>query len=179
VSEFFEAQIHVESRDWTFDAHQAAARATAAEELVALRRQYPQLAEPELVELAESWRPDDASGPYFVFAAAALGGEEEPVAVGATFLKALLHELREDTPAGLAGLLEQWSEQRRYAWESGQRPVAVRPPRVAALLPRDPRRWPSESWDALSLLELEASEFDGTLLSWDGGSGAWIAQSAA
>jgi hypothetical protein len=174
VSEFFEARIHVESQDWTFGAHQAASRAAAAEELVALRRQYRHLAEPELVELAGSWRRDDVSGPYFVFAAAALGGE---VAVSATFLKALFHELGDEAAAGLGGLLEQWSEQRRYARESGQQPVAGRPPRVAALLPRDPRRWAPESWQPLSALGLDAPEFDATTLSWDSESGAWLLRS--
>lgn len=175
MNEYFEAHVRTESGDWTFGAHQATARAAATEELVTLRRQYRHMDERELAELAASWRPDDASGPYFAFAAAALGGEDEPVAVSATFLQALFLELMGETPAGLAGLLQQWSAQRRYAWESGQQPVDVRPPRVAALVPPDPRQWSSKAWDALAGLDLEAPELDSTMLVWDGEAGDWIA----
>jgi hypothetical protein len=175
VNEYFEAHVRVESGDWSFGAHQAAARAAATEELITLRRQYRHMGEREVAELAESWRPDDASGPYFVFAAAPLGGQDEPVAVSATFLQALFLELLGETPTGLAALLEQWSDQRRYAWESGQQPVAVRQPRVSALVPRDTRQWSSKSWDTLAGLDLEAPELDSTLLVWDGDSGDWIA----
>jgi hypothetical protein len=177
VSEFFEARVRAESQDWTFDAHQATARATAAEDLITLRRQYPEQTETELAELARSWRSDSASGPYFVFAAATLVGEhgDDCVAVAATFVRALFHELGGEAPAALAELLDQWAEQRRYAWESGQRPIAGRPPRVAVLLPRDAGRWAPQSWDGLESLDLEAAAYDGTLLRWDIDSGLWLA----
>ncbi len=174
-SEYFEARVRTESGDWSFGAHQAAARSAATEELVTLRRQYRHMDERELARLAASWRPDDLSGPYFTFTAAALGGEDEPVTVSATFLQALFQELLAETATGLAGLLEQWSNQRRYAWESGQQPVEVRPPRVSALVPRDPRQWSPKAWDILAGLDLEAPELDSTLLVWDGESGDWIA----
>jgi len=177
VSEFFEARVRAESQDWTFGAHQATARAAAIEDLVTLRRQYQELSDAELSELAASWRSDSASGPYFVFAAAALGGGDgdDCVAVAATFVRALLRELRGEAPAALAGLLGRWTEQRGYAWGSGRRPMSARPPRVAVLLSRDAGRWTPESWDGLEHLGLEAPEFDGTLLRWDSDLGLWLA----
>jgi hypothetical protein len=177
VAEFFEARVRAESQDWTFGAHQAAARAAEAEELVALRRHYEELSEAELAGLAGSWRSDSASGPYFVFAAAELGDEygQDCAAVAAAFVKALRRELDGGAPAALGELLGQWDEQRRYAWGSGQRLIPARPPRVALRLPRDPRRWPAESWDGLERLDLDAAGFDGTLLRWEPDSGAWLA----
>lgn len=197
---FYEAHIRADWQDWTFGAHQAAARTAAAEELIALRRQYTEMAEQDLVRLADSWRSDDASGPYFTFAAAsAHGGVDgngdsgsggsgrgdsdddrdgpETVAVSATFVKELFRQLDDQTPAALAALLDQWFEQRRYAAHAGMRQVPVRPPRVSVLLPRDASRWPPESWDGLLSLDLDAPRFDGTLLHWDGESGRWLARS--
>jgi hypothetical protein len=169
---YFEARVRAESEDWTFGAHQAAARAQAAEQLVALRRQYRDLSEADLAELAASWRRDDVSGPYFTFAAAPLGGEDE-AAVDAAFLRALVYELGAQTADGLAGLFAQWDDQRRYARRSGLRDVPVHPPRVATALPRDPHRWPQAAWIALLDLDLDDPGFDGTLLTWDA-SGTWL-----
>lgn len=184
MSEFYEARIRAEWPDWTFGAHQAAARAAAAEDLVALRRRYPDLAEDELARLAESWRSERASGPYFSFTAAATetagaaghnGGEPGLVAVGATFVKALLRELQDQAPAALAALLDRWAEQRRHAERAGTRRVPAAPPRVVLILPRDESRWPAGSWPSLSELNLEAPEFDGAALHWDTKSGLWLA----
>lgn len=183
MSEFYEARIRAEWPDWTFGAHQAAARAAAAEQLVALRRRYRDLAEDEVAALAETWRPDSASGPYFGFAAAAdhggeqdhNGGEPGLVAVSATFVKALLRELQDQAPAALAALLDRWAEQRDQALHAGTRPVHAAVPRVTVLLPRDETRWPAESWPSLSALDLEAPEFDGAVLRWDAKSALWLA----
>ncbi len=184
MSEFYEARIRAEWPDWTFGAHQAAARAAAAEDLVALRRRYPDLTADELARLAESWRPDRASGPYFSFAAALVessgavahnGGEPGLISVSATFVKALLRELQSQAPAALAALLDRWAEQRRHAERAGTRRLPAKPPRVALVLPRDESRWPAESWPSLSALELEAPEFDGTALHWDAKSALWLA----
>jgi hypothetical protein len=176
VSEFFEARVRAESRDWTFDAHQATTGAAQVEALVTLRRQYQELSDAELAALAESWRSDSTSGPYFVFAAAALRGADgdDCVAVDATFVRALFRELGGEAPAALAALLDQWTEQRGYAWSSGQRLIAARPPRVTVLLSRDAGRWAPQSWSALESLGLEAPRYDGTLLRWDGDSGVWF-----
>lgn len=184
MSEFYEARIRAEWPDWTFGAHQAAARAAAAEDLVALRRRYPDLTEDELARLAESWRPERASGPYFSFTAAPAetggaaehnGGEPGLVAVGATFVKALLRELQDQTPAALAALLDRWAEQRRHAERAGTRPVPAKPPRVVLVIARDESRWAAESWPSLSALDLEAPEFDGASLHWDAKSALWLA----
>lgn len=185
MSEFYEARIRAEWPDWTFGAHQAAARAAAAEELVALRRRYRDLAEEEVSRLAESWRPQDASGPYFAFTAAPAdhggaptghnGGEPGLVAVSATFVRALLLELQDQAPAALAALLDRWAEQRRNAERAGVRPSPARSPRVALILPRDESRWAAESWPSLSALDLEAPEFDGAFLHWDAKSALWLA----
>jgi hypothetical protein len=183
VSEFYEARIRAEWPDWTFGAHQAAARAAAAEELVALRRRYRDLTEDEVARLAASWQPDHASGPYFPFIAAPAqysggghnGGEPGLVALSATFVKALLRELQDQAPAALAALLDRWAEQRRNAERAGTRPVPVKPPRVAVVLPRDEARWPAESWPSLAALDLEAPEFDGASLRWDAESALWLA----
>lgn len=185
MSEFYEARIRAEWQDWTFGAHQAAARAAAAEELVALRRRYRDLTEDEVTRLAASWRPELASGPYFAFAAAPAqyaggagehnGGEPGLVAISATFVKALLHELQDQAPAALAALLDRWAEQRRHAELAGTRFVPAKPPRVALVLPRDESRWPAESWPSLSELDLEAPEFDGASLHWDAKSALWLA----
>ena len=185
VSEFYEARIRAEWPDWTFSAHQAAAREAAAEELIALRRRYRDLAEEEIAQLAESWRPDSASGPYFGFTAAFAdhdepgehnGGEPGLVEVSATFVKALLHELQDQAPAALAALLDRWAELRRQARRAGARPVFVRAPRVVLVLPRDESRWAAESWPGLSALDLEAPEFDGASLRWDAKSALWLAR---
>lgn len=184
MSEFYEARVRAEWPDWTFGAHQAAARAAAAEDLVALRRRYRDLTEDEVTRLAESWRPDRASGPYFPFAAAAAehsgagehnGGEPGLVAVSATFVKALLRELQDQAPAALAALLDRWAEQRRHAESAGTRSVPATPPRVTLVIPRDESRWPAESWPSLSGLDLEAPEFDGASLHWDAKSALWLA----
>lgn len=172
--EFFEARIRAEWQDWTFGAHQATARAAAAEELIALRRQYDEMSEQDLVRLADSWRSDDSSSAYFTFAAAGEdNGEPAAVAVGATFVRALLQELDDQAPAALAALIDRWAEQRRYAREAGMRPTPVRPPRVSVLLPRDESLWPPESWTALIALDLGAPHLDNTLLRWDAYSG-WM-----
>lgn len=189
MREFYEARIRAEWPDWTFGAHQAAARAAAAEDLVALRRRYRDLAGDEVAQLAASWRPDDASGPYFAFAAADLdvvaapddaagagnGGRPGLVAVNAVFVKELLRELQDQAPAALAALLDRWAEQRRHAAQAGARSRAARVPRVSLALPRDESRWPAPSWPALSALDLEAPEFDSTLLRWDAASTLWLA----
>lgn len=191
VSEFYEARIRAEWPDWTFAAHQAAARAAAAEELVALRRRYHDLAQEEVAQLAESWRPDTASGPYFGFAAAAFdfaatavepsaaglrnGGRPGLVAVSAVFAKELIHELQDQAPAALAALLDRWAEQHGHVEHAGAAPIPARTPRVAIVLPRDESRWPARSWPSLSALDLEAPQFDGTLLRWDEKSALWLA----
>ncbi|HEU5427230.1 MAG TPA: hypothetical protein VFU74_10165 [Actinocrinis sp.] len=184
MSEFFEARIRAEWPDWTFGAHQAAARAAATEQLVALRRRYRDLTEDEVGRLAASWRPERDCGPYFGFAAALAehggagehnGGEPGLVAISAPFVKALLHELQDQAPAALAALLDRWAEQRRHAESAGTRRVCVTPPRVAVILPRDESRWPAESWPSLSGLDLEAPEFDGASLHWDAESALWLA----
>ncbi|MBS2964749.1 hypothetical protein KGA66_16950 [Actinocrinis puniceicyclus] len=186
MSEFYEARIRAEWPDWTFGAHQAAARAAAAEQLVALRRRYPDLPEEDLAALAVSWRPDSVSGPYFAFTAAPAdraadgtdrhnGGEPGLVAVSAVFVKALLLELAGEAPAALAALLDRWAEQRRNSYLAGGRAVPARSPRVVLLLPRDESRWPALSWAGLSALDLQAPEFDGALLRWDAGCSLWLA----
>lgn len=184
MSEFYEARIRAEWPDWTFGAHQAAARAAAAEDLVALRRRYHDLTAAQIERLAESWRPERASGPYFTFVAAPAepgggeehnGGEPGSVAVSATFVQALLRELQDQAPAALAALLDHWAEQRRHAERAGTHQLPVKPPRVALLLPRDESRWPAESWPSLSGLNLEEPEFDGALLHWDAKSALWLA----
>ena len=184
MSEFFEARIRAEWLDWTFGAHQAAARAAATEQLVALRRRYRDLTEDEVVRLAESWRPQRDSGPYFSFAAAAAehngagehnGGEPGLVAISAPFVKALLLEMQDQAPAALAALLDRWAEQRRNGERAGTRLVPVKPPRVAVILPRDESRWPAESWSSLAGLGLEAPEFDGVWLRWAAESALWLA----
>ena len=190
VSEFYEARIRAEWPDWTFGAHQAAARAAAAEESVALRRRYRDLTEQEVARLAESWRPERSSGPYFTFTAAPAdhdggagagvggrhnGGEPGLVALDATFVKALLRELQDQAPAALAALLDRWAEQRRHAERAGTRRIPATPPRVALVIPRDESRWSAESWPSLSGLDLEAPEFDGASLHWDAKSALWLA----
>jgi hypothetical protein len=172
---FYQARIRAEWQDWTFGAHQATARAAAAEDLIALRRQYTELREQDLLRLAASWRSDDASSAYFSFAAAD-GVADDPalVAVDATFVRALFHELDDQAPSALAALLDRWTEQRRHATLSGFQPTPVQPPRVSVLLPRDESLWPPESWDAFAELELDSPRFDNTLLRWDADSGLWI-----
>jgi hypothetical protein len=197
VSEFFEAQIRAEWDEWTFGAHQAARRAAATDDLVALRRQYRHLGDEDLARLAAGWRSDSGSGPYFTFAAAALGGGEDGsgdggggegkdssgggsrrYAVSATFMRALFQELSEGAADALAGLLALWSRQRRHAKLSGQRPIPVRPPRVVVLIPGDARWPPARAWDILSSLDLEAPRFDRTLLFWDDATACWLAESS-
>jgi hypothetical protein len=186
VSEFFEARVRAEWPDWTFGAHQAAARAAASEQLVALRRRYGELTERELAELASSWPAGGSSGPYFSFAAAADyfadpgtrghdGAQPGLVAVSAAFVKALLRELRDQAPAALAALLDRWAEQRRNADLAGARSVRAHIPRVALLLPRDESGWPARSWQSLSELDLDDARFDGTTLRWDAESERWLA----
>ena len=184
MTEFYEARIRAEWQDWSFGAHQAAARAAAAEDLIALRRQYTHLAEQDLRQLADSWRSESASGPYFTFTAAAgphdvdraTGLERASVILSATFVKALFHELDDQAPAALAALLAEWSEQRRHAARASLRPTRVQPPRVALLLSGDDSRWPAASWDNLRTLDLEAPSFDGALLRWDSASALWLAE---
>jgi len=188
VSEFFAARVRAEWQDWSFGANQAAARAAAAEELIALRRQYTELSEQDLLRLAQSWRSDSVSGPYFAFIAAdgSLYGsagpgarefpdaaEATPVVVDAAFVSALFHELGDQAPAALAALLDQWSEQRRHVVHAGMRQIPGEPPRVSLLLPRDDSRWPPESWEHLLALDLAAPSFDGVLLRWDADSAVW------
>jgi len=198
VSEFYAARIRAEWQDWSFGANQAATRAAAAEELIALRRQYTELAEPDLLQLAQTWHSDSATGPYFTFTAAdgshlyeGDGGDgdydgeshaaepraaTEPTAVllDALFVRALIHELGDQTPAALAALLDQWSEQRRHAAYAGLRPTHVDRPRVTLLLPRDDSRWPPASWDSLLTLDLDAQSLDGALLRWSANSERWL-----
>lgn len=175
MTAFYEARIRAEWQDWTFGAHQAAARAAAAEDLITLRRQYTELSEQDLLRLADSWRSDDTSSAYFTFAAAD-SAEADPalVAVSATFVRALFHELADQAPPALAELLTRWAEQRRHAALAGMRPIPVQPPRVSVLLPRDGSLWPPDSWDAFAGLDLDAQRFDNTLLRWDADSGLWI-----
>lgn len=174
MTEFYAARIRAEWQDWSFSANQAAARAAAAEDLIALRRQYTELSEPDLLRLADSWRSDSVSGPYFTFIAADAAVPTE-VMVDATFARALLHELTDQAPAALAALLDQWDEQRRHAAYAGIHPTPANPPRVALLLPRDDSRWPPESWSTLPTLDLDAPTFDGALLRWDADSSLWLA----
>lgn len=193
MTEFHQAQIRADWQDWTFGAHQATTRAAAAEELIALRRQYTELTEPDLLRLADSWRSDDTSGPYFTFTAAHAdthanadhdhdyrnghdhddGTEPTLIILDATFVKALLQELADQTPAALAALLDSWTEQRSHAAYAGLRPTPVQPPRVALLLPRDDSQWPPDSWNALLALPLDDPRFDRTLLRWDSNSRLW------
>lgn len=180
MSEFFPARVRAEWQDWSFGANQAAARAAAAEELIALRRQYSELSEQDLLRLAQSWRSDSVSGPYFAFIAAdgsiygsaqpedrAVADAAEPTAVlvDAVFVRALFHELADQTPAALAALLDQWSEQRRHAAHAGLRQVPAKPPRVSLLLPRDGSRWSPACWEHLLSLDLDAPDFDGSVVS--------------
>ncbi len=182
MSDFFEARILAEFSDWTFGAHQAAMRAEAAELRCAVRRQFPHLTAAEQDELAASWRSDSSTGRYFAFAAApggngrpSNGGEPAEVVLSALFVGALFRELDVDAPAALAALLDQWAQQRRLARLGGLRPVAVREPSVAVVIPRDDGRWPAVSWTALRAFDLESPEFDGALLRWDDASGLWFA----
>lgn len=194
MTAFYEARIRAEWQDWTFGAHQAAARAAAAEDLITLRRQYTELSEQDLLRLAASWRSNDASSAYFAFTAAADTDKADDrtadtdadtegcdvtgppmVTVSATFIRALFHELDDQAPAALAALLDRWSEQRRHTTLSGLRPIPVQPPRVSVLLPRDKSRWPPNSWDGLLALDLDAPQFDNTLLRWDAVSELWQA----
>jgi hypothetical protein len=187
VSEFFEARIRAEWPDWTFGAHQAATRAAATEQLVALRRRYGELTERELAELAASWPAGGSSGPYFGFAAAPADYATDPgtrghngarpglVAVSAAFVKALLRELQDQAPPALAALLDRWAEQRRNADLAGTGGFPAHAPRVALLLSRDESRWPARSWQSLSDLDLDGGQFDGTTLHWDAESGLWLA----
>lgn len=187
MSEFFAARVRADWQDWSFGANQAAARAAAAEGLVALRRQYSELSEQDLLRLAQSWRSDSVSGPYFAFAAAD-GGDYVPLAdfahhseasgerelpdaaepaavlVDAAFVRALFHELADQAPAALAALLDQWSEQRRHAAHAGLRRIPAEPPRVSLLLPRDDSRWPAACWEHLLALDLDAPGFDGSVV---------------
>jgi len=180
VSEYFAARIRAEWQDWSFGANQAAARAAAAEELIALRRQYTELSEPDLLRLAQSWRSDSVSGPYFAFIAAdgslhdaeradarvfSDGAEPTAVLVDAAFVRALFHELADQAPAALAALLDQWSEQRRHAAHAGLRQVPAEPPRVSLLLARDDSRWSAACWEHLLSLDLDAASFDGSVIS--------------
>ncbi len=178
--DFFEARIRAEWQDWTFGAHQAAARAAATEELIVLRRQFTEVSEQDLVQLADSWRSDDASSAYFVFTAAQCAHDAGPalVAVSATFVRALFHELDDQAPLALAALFDRWSEQRRHARDAGMRPVPVRSPRVSLLLPRDESRWPPDSWTALLQLDLDAPRFDNTTLHWNQDSALWLTAEA-
>ncbi len=205
--EFHQAHIRAEWPDWTFAAHQAAAQATASEELTALRRQYTDLSEPDVLRLAHSWRSGNTSGPYFTFTAAdvtSIGARDaatsdatategrdahapsdslaptpspitEPtqLAVDATFVRALLHELDDQAPSALTALLDHWTEQRRHATRAGLRRTPSPPPRVALLLPRDPTNSPPASWASLRTLDLDAPTFDGTTLRWDNDSALW------
>jgi hypothetical protein len=181
VSEFFAARIRAEWQDWSFGANQAAVRAAAAEELVALRRQFAELAEQDLRRLAQSWRPDGSAGPFFTFIAADGSSlhDAEPAAVivDAAFVSALLHELADQGPDALTALLDRWAEQRRHAAFAGLRPTPAEPPRVALLLPRDASHWPPASWDRLLALELDAPDFDGALLRWDAIGVRWVSRS--
>jgi hypothetical protein len=182
VSEYFAARVRAEWQDWSFGANQAAARAAAAEELIALRRQYTELSEQDLLRLAQSWRSDSGSGPYFAFIAADGGlygandsngpqargfpnpAEPTAVLVDAAFVSALFHELADQAPAALAALLDQWSEQRRHAAHAGLRQVPAKPPRVSLLLPRDDSLWPAACWEHLLGLDLEAPSLDGSVI---------------
>lgn len=173
MTEFHQARIRAEWQDWTFGAHQAAARAAAAEDLIALRRQYTELSEPDVLRLAHSWRSDDTSGPYFIFTAADVGGEPPTVLVDAVFTKALFHELDDQAPAALAQLIARWTEQRAHAAYAGLHPTPAQPPRVTLLIPHDESQWPPDSWQNLQTLPLDAPQFDRTLLHWDSSSGLW------
>lgn len=175
--EFHQAHIRAEWPEWTFAAHQAATQAAASEELTALRRQYTDLSEPDLLRLAHSWRADYTSGPYFTFTAADASStalaEPALLAVDATFVRALLHELDDQAPSALAALLDHWTEQRRHATRAGLRRTPSPPPRVALLVPRDPTNSPPASWAGLRTLDLDAPTFDGTTLRWDNESALW------
>lgn len=179
MTAFYEARIRAEWQDWTFGAHQAASRAAANEDLITLRRQYTELTEQDLHRLAASWRSDDTSSAYFTFAAADIDDNPALVAVSATFVRALFHELGDQVPPALAALLTRWTEQRRQATRAGIQPTPVQPPRVSVLLPRDESLWPPESWDAFAELELDAQHFDNTLLRWDADSRLWLQIGAA
>jgi hypothetical protein len=185
--EFHQAHIRAEWPDWTFAAHQAATQAAASEELTALRRQYTDLSEADLLRLAQSWRSDDTSGPYFTFTAAdasSVGAHDaatapslitEPtlLAVDATFVRALLHELSDQAPSALTALLDHWTEQRRHATRAGLHRTPSPPPRVALLVPRDPTNSPPDAWPSLLALDLAAPTFDGAILRWDNDSALW------
>lgn len=180
MTEFYEALIRAEWRDWSFGAHQAAARAAAAEDLIVLRRQYAELSEQDLLRLAHSWRADDKSGPYFAFTAAYAATttttttESTSVLLDATYIKALFHELADQAPTALRGLLDEWSGQHRHAADAGLRPTPPRPPRATLRLPRDDSHWPPVSWDNLRTLDLGSPNFDGALLRWDNSSELWL-----
>ena len=179
MSEFYQALIRAEWQTWSFGAHQAAARAAAAEDLIALRRQFTELAEQDLLRLAHSWRADDKSGPYFAFTAADATPAPAPaelatVLLDAAYIKALFHELADQALTALPALLDQWSEQRRHAAYAGLRPTPSRPPRVTLLIPRDNSQWPPASWDRLLTLDLDSPAFDGARLRWDTNSELWL-----
>lgn len=184
--EFFVARIRADWQDWTFGAHQAARRADAIEDLVALRRQYRDLSDEDLSELAASWRSDSASGPFFAFVAAEYDHAHAPAPapapahlLSAPFAAAVLYELRDEAAEALAALVERWSEQRRFALQSGLRRMDVPPPRVALLLPHHHSALPPEAWNSLAALDLNDPGFDKTLLLWDTAAAHWMTRPLA